>query len=66
MTKKHLKHIFEEFYRVQSGNIYNQKGQGLGLVYVKKIVELHGGFISVESELDKGTTFCITLPLKQV
>ncbi|MCL1850464.1 MAG: HAMP domain-containing histidine kinase [Bacteroidetes bacterium] len=66
MSKKHLRHIFDEFYRVATGNIHNQKGQGLGLVYVKKIVELHGGSISVVSEPDKGTIFCIALPLKQV
>jgi signal transduction histidine kinase len=66
ITKKNLKHIFDEFYRVPTGNIHNQKGQGLGLVYVKKIMELHGGSISVVSEPDVGTTFCIALPLKQV
>ncbi|MCL2301720.1 MAG: HAMP domain-containing histidine kinase [Lentimicrobiaceae bacterium] len=66
MTKKNIKYIFNDFYRVPTGNIHDQKGQGLGLVYVKKIVELHGGSISVASELDKGTTFCIALPLKKV
>jgi len=65
ITKKALKHIYDEFYRVSTGNIHNQKGQGLGLVYVKKIVELHGGSITVVSEIGKGTTFCIALPLKQ-
>jgi signal transduction histidine kinase len=64
MTKKSIKHIFNDFYRVPTGNLHNQKGQGLGLVYVKKIVELHNGSISVMSELDEGTTFCILLPLK--
>jgi two-component system phosphate regulon sensor histidine kinase PhoR len=64
MTKKQIKNIFNDFYRVASGNIHNQKGQGLGLVYVKKIVELHSGSIYVESVLEKGTTFCIALPLK--
>jgi two-component system phosphate regulon sensor histidine kinase PhoR len=65
MTKKSMKYIFHEFYRVSTGNIYNQKGQGLGLVYVKKIVELHGGSISVVSEPDKGATFYIALPLNK-
>ena len=64
MTKKQIKNIFNDFYRVSTGNIHNQKGQGLGLVYVKKIVELHGGSVSVASVPDKGTTFCIVLPLK--
>ena len=66
MAKKNIKHIFQDFYRVSTGNIHNQKGQGLGLSYVKKIIELHGGSVSVVSEQEKGTTFCISLPIKQV
>jgi len=66
MSKKNTAHIFNDFYRVATGNIHNQKGQGLGLAYVKKIIELHSGSISVVSEIDKGTTFCIALPLKSV
>jgi len=55
------KHIFEKFYRVNTSSVHNTKGLGLGLFYVKSIIEAHGGEIWLESELNIGTTFFIRL-----
>ena len=62
MEQNELKNIFEKFYRIQSNNIHNSKGLGLGLFFVKKIVEKYSGKTEITSEVNVGTTFKISIP----
>ncbi len=65
ISKDHQQKVFDKLFRVPTGNVHNVKGYGLGLSYVKSIVDHHHGSIAVTSKLNEGSKFIITLPLNQ-
>ena len=62
MTKYEQKNVFDKFYRIHTGDVHDIKGHGLGLTYVKSVVELHGGEVHLESVKGKGSTFILIIP----
>ena len=64
IATEHQKKIFERFYRIKDGELHTSKGFGLGLHFVKKVIDTHRGKIEVDSGIGKGSTFTMKIPLK--
>jgi two-component system phosphate regulon sensor histidine kinase PhoR len=62
MSKESVKRIFEKFYRAHTGNVHNVKGFGLGMSYVKTVIDAHKGKVKIDSTIGKGTTFTVEVP----
>jgi two-component system, OmpR family, phosphate regulon sensor histidine kinase PhoR len=65
MSKESVKRIFEKFYRAHTGNVHNVKGFGLGMSYVKTVIDAHKGKVKIDSAIGKGTTFTVEVPFFQ-
>jgi signal transduction histidine kinase len=64
IAPEHVKRIFEKFYRVPRAENADESGTGLGLTFVREIMDSHGGYVTVESELGIGSTFTLRLPVE--